>query len=86
MFHVYIIVSDSLQGRYYIGYSARPRERLNEHNAGKNPSTAPFVPWRFAAVFSFPSEKHARNFERYLKGGSGRAFLKRHVLDGVPNP
>ena len=51
MFHVYIIVSDSLQGRYYVGYSARPRERLNEHNAGKNPSTAPFVPWRFAAVF-----------------------------------
>ena len=39
-------------------------------------------PWRFAAVFDFPSEQRARLFERYLKGGSGRAFLRRHVLDG----
>jgi putative endonuclease len=86
MFHVYVIVSDTLQGRYYIGYSTRPKDRLNEHNAGKNHSTAPFTPWRFAAVFSFPSEPRARSFERYLKGGSGRAFLRRHILDYVPKP
>jgi len=80
MFHIYVIVSDSSAERYYIGFSTRPRERLQEHNSGKNPSTAAYVPWRFAAVFSFPSEKQARHFERYLKGGSGRAFLRRHVL------
>jgi predicted GIY-YIG superfamily endonuclease len=39
MFHVYVIVSDSSAERYYIGFSTRPRERLQEHNSGKNPST-----------------------------------------------
>jgi putative endonuclease len=81
MFHAYVIISDSHSDRYYIGLSSRPRDRLAEHNAGKNPSTASFIPWRFAVVFSFPSEKTARRFERYLKGGSGRAFLRRHILD-----
>jgi putative endonuclease len=80
MFHVYVIVSDSHPDRYYIGFSSRPDDRLAEHNAGKNPSTAEFAPWHFAAIFSFPSEGRARRFERYLKGGSGRAFLRRHTL------
>ena len=53
MFHVYVIVSEFQQDRYYIGFSAGPRERLAEHNAGKNPSTCAFVPWKFAAIFSF---------------------------------
>jgi predicted GIY-YIG superfamily endonuclease len=81
MFHVYIGVPESFPGRYYIGFTSQPKERLREHNAGKNPSTAAFAPWRFVAVFSFPSERQAHQFERYRKGGSGRAFLRRHVLD-----
>jgi predicted GIY-YIG superfamily endonuclease len=81
MFHVYIIVSERVPDRYYIGFSSRPDDRLTEQNAGKNPSTAGFMPWRFAAIFSFPSEQKARGFERYLKSGSGRAFLRRHILD-----
>ena len=81
MFHVYVIVSESHRDRYYIGFSSRPDDRLTEHNAGKNPSTADFIPWRFAAIFSFPSEHQARSFEHYVKGGSGRAFLRRHVLE-----
>lgn len=81
MFHVYVIVPDSHPDRYYIGFSSRPPDRLSEHNAGKNPSTAGFVPWSFAAIFSFPAEERVRRFERDLKGGSGRAFLRRHVLE-----
>jgi len=80
MFHVYVITSETHPERYYIGFSSRPDDRLTEHNAGKNPSTANFRPWRFAALLSFPSEEQARRFERYLKGGSGRAFLRRHIL------
>jgi putative endonuclease len=81
VYHVYVIVSENIPARYYIGFSTRPRERLQEHNSGKNPSTVAHIPWRFGAVFSFPSEQQARRFERYIKGGSGRAFLKRHVLN-----
>ena len=80
MFHIYVIVSETHPDRYYIGFSSRPDDRLAEHNAGKNPSTADFTPWHFAAIISFPSEERARRFEYYLKGGSGRAFLRRHLL------
>ena len=83
MFYVYVIVSERLPDRYYIGFSSRSRDRLNEHDAGKNPSTAAFIPWKIHAVFGFTSERQARLFERYLKGGSGRAFLRRHVLNCI---
>jgi hypothetical protein len=49
---------------------------LEEHNAGKNPSTARFTPWLFANVVSFRSKQKSLEFERYLQGGSGRAFIR----------
>jgi predicted GIY-YIG superfamily endonuclease len=61
MFHVYFI-SENHPDRYYIGFSSRPSDRLNEHNAGKNPSTVEYAPWKFAAIFRFPSEEHARRW------------------------
>ena len=80
MYHVYIITSQSNTERYYIGFSSRPNERLQEHNDGKNPSTAAFAPWSLAAIISFPTKQKALVFERYLKTGSGLAFLRRHLL------
>jgi putative endonuclease len=80
MFHVYVIISLSTEGRYYIGFAKDVQHRLEEHNAGKNPSTAPFAPWSVGAIVSFPSKTKALEFERYLKGGSGRAFLRKHLI------
>jgi putative endonuclease len=60
--------------------TTRPEDRLQEHNAGKNPSTARFTPWLFANVIGFRSKQKSLEFERYLKGGSGRAFIRRHLL------
>ncbi|HYZ74928.1 MAG TPA: GIY-YIG nuclease family protein [Chthoniobacterales bacterium] len=60
MFHVYVIVSETHPDRYYIGFSCRPADRLNEHNADESPSTADFIPWRFASIFSSPAEEQAR--------------------------
>jgi len=64
MYHVYIITSQSNTERYYIGFSSRPNERLQEHNDGKNPSTAAFAPWSLAAIMSFPTKQKALVFER----------------------
>jgi putative endonuclease len=81
MFHVYIIVSERFTERYNnIGFSTQIEQRLAEHNCGKNRSTSKYRPWRLAAVVSFPEKAQALRFERYLKGGSGRAFLKAHLL------
>jgi len=70
MYHVYIITSQSNTERYYIGFSSRPNERLQEHNDGENPSTAALAPWSLAAIMSFPTKQKALVFERYLKTGS----------------
>ena len=80
MFYVYIIVSQAKPDRLYIGFSTRPEERLEEHNAGKNPSTITSAPWLIANVISFRSKQKSLEFERYLKSGSGRAFIRRHLL------
>ena len=74
------VVSQAKPDHFYIGFSSRPEDRLEEHNAGKNPSTASFTPWLFANVISFRSKQKSLEFERYLKGGSGRAFIRRHFL------
>ena len=54
-------------------------DRLKHHNAGAVPSTKPHRPWRIKTVTAFTDEARARDFERYLKTQSGRAFTKKHL-------
>ncbi|MBV9873814.1 MAG: GIY-YIG nuclease family protein [Verrucomicrobia bacterium] len=84
MFHVYVITSETHPERYYIGFSSRPDDRLTEHNAGKNLSTANFRPWRFAALLSFLSEETSPRRLRLREATSGRPDSA-EALD-VPSP
>jgi predicted GIY-YIG superfamily endonuclease len=76
---VYILQSDADPNRHYVGSSSNVESRLNEHNEGKSTHTRKFRPWQIRAVFSFAGIEKAADFEEYLKSGSGRAFLKRHL-------
>jgi predicted GIY-YIG superfamily endonuclease len=38
------------------------------------------LPVKCVADFSFPDKYKAFAFEKYLKSGSGRAFMKRHLI------
>ncbi len=78
MHHVYILESVSSPDRHYVGITADPKRRLDEHNAGKSIHTNKFRPWKLSVCVSFSDNAKATNFERYLKSGSGRAFAKRH--------
>jgi predicted GIY-YIG superfamily endonuclease len=55
------------------------KQRLNEHNSGKVPHTSKFASWHIRSATAFQNKQRALAFERYLKTGSGRAFLKRHL-------
>jgi len=79
MHYVYLLQSQNVPKHRYVGSSANLRSRLLSHNAGQNPSTAPFRPWLLAAYFAFPTTSKALAFESYLKSGSGRTFAKRHL-------
>ena len=76
--YVYVLQSLSHPNQIYTGITANLKQRLAEHNAGRVPHTSKFTPWEIRTATAFKSKKRAAAFERYLKSGSGRAFLRRH--------
>jgi putative endonuclease len=75
---VYILRSESDPSCHYVGIASDPGERLHWHNEGPYGYTTAHRPWSIAVSIEFPTEHEALRFERYLKSGSGRAFMKRH--------
>jgi putative endonuclease len=74
MLHVYILQSLKEPSQYYVGATADLDARLRKHNEGGSPHTFRFRPWKLAASIHFEDDAPARQFERYLKTPSGRAF------------
>ena len=78
MFYTYVIESVAKPDRKYVGHTEDLRKRLAAHNSGKCRYTSRYRPWRIRAYFAFRSLEIAKEFERYLKSGSGHAFANRH--------
>ena len=76
--YVYVLRSQDLPRRYYVGLTSNVTQRLIDHNEGCLPNTARYRPWQLSVVVEFADELRAANFERYLKSGSGRAFARKH--------
>ncbi len=79
MTYVYILRSITNTERSYVGITKDLKERLQTHNRGKSAYTAQFRPWRLETYIAFSNEGKAKAFEKYLKHGSGHAFLKRYL-------
>jgi predicted GIY-YIG superfamily endonuclease len=79
MFYVYLLRSLNYN-QTYVGFSRDVQIRLNHHNEGKSPHTSKYKPWKLVTYFGFESESRAREFEKYLKTGSGIAFARRHLF------
>ena len=77
--YVYTLQSLSQPMQIYTGQTENLQNRLNDHNAGKVPHTSKFRPWVIRSATAFKDKHRAIAFERYLKSGSGRAFLHRHL-------
>jgi putative endonuclease len=66
MHFVYILYSPS-KNKFYVGETSNIEERLNQHNNGKNPSTAPYGPWEIAFQCEKPNRTEALILETKLK-------------------
>ena len=75
---VYLLRSVSDPKRPYVGLTNDVEARLDAHNAGRYTHTARYRPWEVVAAIHLADAPTAIRFERYLKSGSGRAFVKRH--------
>ena len=80
MHFVYILKSLKDPGQHYVGITENIGQRLQEHNSGKSIFTNKYKPWKLETYVAFSNEKPAHSFERYLKQGSGFAFLKKHLI------
>lgn len=79
---VYILRSED--NRIYTGCTSNLKERLAKHNNGYVPATKSLIPLELVSYFVFTNKYTAFSFEKYLKSGSGRAFIKKHNLTGKP--
>ena len=79
MWYVYILKSEVSDFRY-IGSTNNLGRRLAEHNRGESQSTKAYLPFKIEAYLAVNSETKARQLEKYLKTGSGRAILKKRIL------
>ena len=80
MHYVYLIESVNDHDRHYIGQTHHLKIRLADHNSGKSIYTRRFKPWNLVCYLGFADNKKALSFEKYLKSGSGKTFLRRHLL------
>ena len=80
MNNVYVLISKKYPNRYYIGFTQDLERRIREHNNGDSLYTKRFMPWELQTYVVFKNKARAEEFEKYLKSGSGFAFLKRRLL------
>jgi predicted GIY-YIG superfamily endonuclease len=80
MHYVYILRSLKQEGAIYIGYTPDLKARLRSHNSSQNFYSRRHAPWEVETYVAFTNEQDAKAFERYLKGGSGKAFMQKHLV------
>jgi predicted GIY-YIG superfamily endonuclease len=64
-------------GDIYVGSSNDLKRRFHSHQLGQVPSTRLLLPAKLKSYIAVESELIARQFERYFKSGSGKAFAKK---------
>ncbi|OVE75695.1 excinuclease ABC subunit C [bacterium E08(2017)] len=74
LYYVYLLRSIKYPEQKYIGFSEDLETRIKDHNKGKSKHTAKYRPWKLICYHAFTDVKKAKDFEQYLKSGSGRAF------------
>lgn len=82
MYYSYILLS-SKSHIFYFGSTIDIKNRVALHNAGKVKSTKPHIPWKLVWYGAFSIEKEARDFELYLKTGSGKSFAYKRLVSEV---
>lgn len=80
MYIVYILRSKSYINKIYKGYTTDLGLRLVRHNKGLVSSTKMHRPWKIVFYSVFENKKKAKDFERYLKSGSGIAFMRKRLI------
>jgi putative endonuclease len=77
MFYTYVL--RCADGNLYVGSTVDLRKRVAQHHAGSVAATAHRLPVTLEYYEACRSEIKARDREKQLKTGFGRAYLKRRL-------
>ena len=78
MYYTYLLRS-KLDSSLYVGFTVDLKKRIERHNRGKEQYTKKKAPWELIFYAAFLTRKEAVNFEKYLKSGSGREFIRKRI-------
>src|ERR1043165_8804012 len=87
MYYLYILISTK-SGKYYIGHSEDPFQRLIAHNeSGRYTYTSKYRPWKLVAVYSVSTDKAEALFiERFVKNQKSKELVEKMITeDFVPS-
>lgn len=79
--YVYILKSDKSPAKHYVGYTTNLEQRLSKHNSNQTVFSRRYAPWHIETYIGFNNKQLALSFERYLKKGSGHAFLRKRLIN-----
>ena len=75
---VYILLCSDQS--YYTGCTNNFEDRFTRHQKGYIAYTKTRRPLLLVIKIDFPNKYKAYEFEKYLKSGSGKAFMRRHFV------
>lgn len=75
---VYVLKDEN--GKHYTGYTSNIEKRLWEHNNGITYTTRKGKNWIIIFAKKFDIKKDAILYERFLKSGKGREFIKEIII------
>ena len=76
---MYYVYGLKCKDGYYIGCTDNIQERIDRHQKGHVPATANRLPIALEFYFAIEDKYKAFEFGKYLKSGSGRAFINKHL-------
>lgn len=77
---MYYVYSLKCLNSYYVGCTDNLQERLERHQKGRVLVTVNCLPVELDFYFVIKDKYKAFQFEKYLKSGSGRAFINKHLI------
>jgi len=77
--NMHYVYSLKCKDGYYVGCADNLKERVERHQKGYVPATANRLPLKLDFYFAIKDKYKAFEFEKYLKSGSGRAFINKHL-------
>ena len=78
MYYIYVIQSNK-DKKFYTGFTGDLQNRLQDHNAGRVPSTKGRGPFKLMYYEACLNEQDALAREKYLKSGMGKRYLRNRL-------